>query len=194
MNRPTPRKEHLVEIAQALFNQHGYHRTGIDTIMRESGVSKTTMYKYFKTKEELVLYLLEIRSKAILSAMKQRVKVIDLDHNTSAVKVRIDAVLDVVAKWVDGGNFFGCNFIRAVSEYESGNETITLRAREHKKSVKGIITDQLDGISPKSRDIVAEQIMLIIDGAIVSAHVRQRSDAIENARVLVHQILDKQPH
>jgi AcrR family transcriptional regulator len=38
-------------------------------IMRESGVSKTPLYKYFPSKEDLVLEVLKLRSERILGGM-----------------------------------------------------------------------------------------------------------------------------
>ena len=41
-------------IALTLFNRVGYHATGIDRILAESGVAKMTLYNHFKSKDELV--------------------------------------------------------------------------------------------------------------------------------------------
>lgn len=194
MNRPAPRRAHLLEVAQSLFNQHGYHRTGIDAIMNASGVSKTTLYKHFRTKEDLVLELLDVRSRGILEAMEAQIA----DAETKAMKKngapataaqRVAAIIDVVDDWVGGEAFCGCNFIRAVSEYETENAAITDRARAHKAAVKDLIETQLDAGTKTQRALTAEQIMVTIDGAIVSAHVRQRGDAMKSARRLVELVL-----
>ncbi len=46
---------HLLDTALRLFNQRGYHATGIDLIIAEGGVAKTTLYRHFETKEDLIL-------------------------------------------------------------------------------------------------------------------------------------------
>lgn len=189
LNHPTPRKMHLLNIAQSLFNRQGYHRTGIDAIMRASGVSKTTLYKYFRTKEDLVLELLTLRSEAILDAMKAGLRTVDVRTENATALDHVDAILDVVEHWLESEEFCGCNFIRAVSEYESENGAITGLARQHKATVKALIADQISDIPSVQSDVMSEQIMLIIDGAIVSAHVRERADAMKTARTLVHAVL-----
>ena len=48
-------RAHLVSVALKLFRQHGFHATGIDKILAESGVAKNTLYRHFKSKDELIL-------------------------------------------------------------------------------------------------------------------------------------------
>ena len=62
-----PRKERLIGVAAALFNRLGYHQCGVDEIMHQSGVSKTTLYKHFPTKEHLILEVLQRRSNAFFA-------------------------------------------------------------------------------------------------------------------------------
>lgn len=40
----SPRREHLIDTAMVLFAEHGFHATGIDTILEKAGVSKKTLY------------------------------------------------------------------------------------------------------------------------------------------------------
>ena len=49
------KKAHLLETAVALFNRHGYHAAGVDRIIADSGIAKTTLYRHFATKEDLIL-------------------------------------------------------------------------------------------------------------------------------------------
>ncbi|MBP9101831.1 MAG: helix-turn-helix transcriptional regulator, partial [Nitrosomonas sp.] len=44
-----------------LFYQYGFNATGVDRITTESGVTKKTIYSYFKSKDELILAALRRR-------------------------------------------------------------------------------------------------------------------------------------
>ena len=57
----SPKRDHLVETALDLFCRDGFHATGIDKILAESGVAKMTLYKHFKSKDELILAALHRR-------------------------------------------------------------------------------------------------------------------------------------
>lgn len=47
------RRLKMLETAAALFLEHGYERTSMDEINLQLGCSKTTLYKYYPSKEEL---------------------------------------------------------------------------------------------------------------------------------------------
>ena len=55
------RRDDLVETALKLFYSGGFNATGIDRILAESGVAKMTLYKHFRSKDELILAVLHRR-------------------------------------------------------------------------------------------------------------------------------------
>ena len=55
------KRDQLLNTAENLFYREGYHATGIDRILAESGVAKMTLYKHFKSKDELILAVLDAR-------------------------------------------------------------------------------------------------------------------------------------
>ena len=52
---PSARRDQLLDTALALFCRDGFHGTGVDRILAESGVAKATLYKHFRSKDELIL-------------------------------------------------------------------------------------------------------------------------------------------
>jgi TetR/AcrR family transcriptional repressor of nem operon len=52
-------RERLLQIAFQLFHEQGYHATGVATILREAGVNPGSMYHFFRSKDELLLAVLE---------------------------------------------------------------------------------------------------------------------------------------
>lgn len=59
----TNKKEVIIQVAQKYFNDHGVRYTSIDDIVKECKISKSTFYKYFPTKEDLVLEILDYLNK-----------------------------------------------------------------------------------------------------------------------------------
>ena len=53
------RKAQIYQAALTCFNRKGYHRTTMDNIVAESGLSKGSLYWYFKSKKELFLSLFQ---------------------------------------------------------------------------------------------------------------------------------------
>ena len=47
-------KKRLIDAAYTIFNKKGYHSSTMDDIASEVGVSKASLYSYFKSKEEIL--------------------------------------------------------------------------------------------------------------------------------------------
>ena len=48
------RKNQILDAAMAVFARSGFHEARMDDIVQESGLSKGTLYWYFKSKEEII--------------------------------------------------------------------------------------------------------------------------------------------
>jgi TetR/AcrR family transcriptional regulator, transcriptional repressor of aconitase len=46
-------RDRILDAAETLFQQRGYHETSMDEIVRKSGMSKGAIYGYFESKEDL---------------------------------------------------------------------------------------------------------------------------------------------
>jgi AcrR family transcriptional regulator len=52
------RKQQITEAATTVFSRLGFHKARIDDIAAEAGLSKGTLYLYFKSKDEIIASLL----------------------------------------------------------------------------------------------------------------------------------------
>lgn len=181
-----PRKQHLIDTAYRLFNEHGYHATGIDRILSESGVSKATLYKHFRTKDELVVAVLQQRHEELIQGLGEAI-----DQARAGGKSPALAIFDVLDSWFRSDHFFGCNFINASAEYAEKGHAIYTLAAEHKAAMQGLIEHSLVGISGRQkRSLMAEQLALLVDGAIVRAHTCGDRDAALLAKKMATQLLN----
>ena len=58
LNKKTVTREQILQAALTCFANKGYHRTTMDDIVAESGLSKGTLYWHFESKKELFISLL----------------------------------------------------------------------------------------------------------------------------------------
>jgi len=162
-----PRKQHLVATALTLFNKNGYHATGIDLILAQSGVSKATLYKHFRSKDELILAALQQRHEQVINNLNNTINKANQNGSCSVL-----AIFDSLDEWFNSEAFFGCNFINASAEYNDPNNPITVYSIEHKKMIVELIREQLLLKHPDKMSNKAEQIGLLVEGAIVMAHTQ----------------------
>ncbi|MGJ7920049.1 TetR/AcrR family transcriptional regulator [Neobacillus sp. LXY-4] len=53
-NSSENRKQQIMAHATRLFNEHGYEKTSVNTIISEVNIAKGTFYHYFKSKDDLL--------------------------------------------------------------------------------------------------------------------------------------------
>ncbi len=67
----TPTRERLVLAARKLFLMQGYEATSMSQILSEAGVNSGSLYYYFKSKEELLLAVLDFYAAALQPVLLQ---------------------------------------------------------------------------------------------------------------------------
>ena len=176
-----PRKQHLIETALTLFNEKGYHATGIDLILAESKVSKATLYKHFRSKDELILAALALQHERVLIMIKDKIT-----HTTEEGSSRVLAIFDALHIWFNSNTFYGCNFINASAEYSDMKDPIHAYAVEHKQAIVDFIRTELEP-EDKSK---ADQIDLLMEGAIVMAHTRGIKNSALMAKEMARSLIE----
>ena len=186
-----PRRDDLVETALKLFYTGGFNATGIDKILGESGVAKMTLYNHFRSKDELILAALRRRDEKFRNWLMGEMKKVG-----PAPRAQLLAMFDALEVWFRGNafkelGFYGCAFINAASEFGDQKHPAHRLAAEHKQS----IVDHLEQICRKAGAAapldLAEQLALIKEGAIATAHVRGMPDAAQNAKQVAAVLIDE---
>lgn len=157
--------------------------------MEASGVSKATLYKYFASKEELILEVLRRRHADLWNHYETCIAESRRKHPDWIDEQHLSAIFDALHAWINSPKFFGCNFINASAEYGSPDDPIHRLAHEHKRRLGGLIYDLLAGRPKAERTRLAENILMIVDGAIVAAHVRGEKGAAKRARTIADTLL-----
>jgi AcrR family transcriptional regulator len=171
------RRDHLVDTALNLFSRYGFHATGIDRILSESGVAKMTLYKHFKSKDELILAALRRRDELHRNWLMREV-----ERLASTPRDRLVALFIALEGWFQSDEFTGCCFINAAAEYGDKDNPIHAAAAEHKRLIRAYILELAEAAEVKDPDGLADQLMLLMEGAIVSAQVTGDAAPARQAR------------
>ena len=186
------KRDQLVETALGLFYRHGFHATGVDRIVAESGVAKMTLYKHFKSKDELILAALRLRDERFRNKFMQ-----GIERKARDPADRLLAVFDVLEEWFEGGEFSGCAFVKASAEFGRHDDPIHGVAAEHKRLVLSYIRDLARAAGAADPDELADRLGLLMEGAIVLAQVTGKLDYARKARaaaeVMLREALNRDP-
>ncbi|AOM41032.1 TetR/AcrR family transcriptional regulator [Xenorhabdus hominickii] len=156
------KKEHILDIAELLFNEFGYNTVGVDLIRDKANVSKTSMYRYFGSKNKLIESLLIRRHKRFQEELSRAV------NTTEGAENKLNAILDWHFSWFQSPDFKGCLFMHALAEFKGHDEIIVQQAQQHKTWLKSLLASIFPA-NHNDAEIKTEMLMTFIEGMIVRA-------------------------
>ena len=183
MPRPS-RREHIINIAIRLFREHGFHSTSIDKIIIEAEVSKKTLYNHFRSKDELILAVLRNYDSIFRNDFVKQVEKLG-----KTPQGKLLAIFDISEKWFKNKDFYGCLFISAISEYSAAESPFRDICKQFKQLLKTFIQEICIEFDCSTPEALADQIALLLEGAIVTAQVSQSPEAAVTAKEMAKVII-----
>jgi AcrR family transcriptional regulator len=182
-----PARERLLAAADELFYEEGFNLVGIDRVIERAGVAKASLYDCFGSKEELIRSYLQQRHEARQARMRERLA------RYATPREKILAVFDSMAEAASKPDFRGCAFARASAEARPGSSVKTMcdESRAWNLALFADLAKQAGAADP---DRVAQQLRVLYDGAMVSAHVDTSNTAVAAARAMAETVLDQAIH
>ncbi len=178
------KRDELVQNAMRAFYQGGFHAVGMDRLAKETGVSKTAIYKHFRTKDDLILAVLRLRDEQYRNWLVRRVEAL-----ASTPKDRLVAVFDALGEWFAEPSFKSCIFIKASSEFQERGNPIHASSAEHKHLLFKYFSRLTNGMGADDPEGLARQIQLLHEGAIVQAHLRDPRDVAQDAKAAAARLI-----
>lgn len=177
----TPGARRILDVASGLFYRHGIHAVGVDTIAAESGITKRTLYDRFGSKDKLVAAYLQTRHHRWWRRMEQRL----LEEPSSPVLALFDSYFEDVES-----SYRGCAFLNAVAELQPDHPAYRV-VRAHKHLVRQRIAELVRKDHPTIADAgeVADEVFLLLEGAIAHRGVDGDDELLESARRRVARLL-----
>jgi AcrR family transcriptional regulator len=182
--RPNKRDE-LVRKALQVFYRDGFHATGMDKLVVETGVSKTSMYKHFRTKEDLILAALQLRDESFREDFLRRIS--ELSDTPAG---QLIASFDALGEWFSEEDYRGCMFIKAGAEFQEEDHPIHKQSAEHKQILLDHFTDLARQAGARDPEHLACQIVLLQEGAIVSAVFLKSCNPAQGAKAAAQILMD----
>ena len=185
------KKALLIETAAWLFDRHGIHATGVDLVQQRSGVSKTTLYKYFSSKDALINAVLQYQHDSYLSWLKNRVDELARARYAGDPQGKLIALFDALDEWFHRPDFLGCQFINASAEFSDADHPVYQLARRHKQQQLDYVHQLVAELPVRQPLRLAQQLCVILDGAIVQAHTLGNRAIVPSVKLMLRPLLDQ---
>ena len=126
-------RERILETASELFYTQGYRATGINEVIKQSGVAKATFYNHFPAKDDLCLAYLELHSDAEKRSINEQIQA------KRTPRAKFLAVIEAILPWLESNNLRGCEYLNTVAEVPDPNNPLRRKGKQHYEWLRGLI-------------------------------------------------------
>jgi AcrR family transcriptional regulator len=183
-------RERLIETAIELFYQEGIRAIGIDTVVARSGVSKSSLYRTFASKEELIAAFAEEQNRRFWQWWNECT-----GRHAGVPRQQIDALFDGIAEQIANPRFRGCPFINLATEFPDRQHTGTVIACANKREMCNRLRSLADALGARDPHQLGDQLALLIDGAyghaVTLGAASLRGKLVEMAKLLIDAQVDQ---
>jgi AcrR family transcriptional regulator len=178
-------RERLIDTAIDLFYRHGFHAVGLDRVIAEAGVTKTTFYKHFESKDDLIVAAITRRQEWETQAWNRAIRKIA----GSDPRRQLLALFDVMDAWFNDPSFRGCIFLSAAAEFADPNEPAHQVAAAYKRNSRDGWRDLARQAGAADPEGFADLYTALVEGALIMRHVHGRDDAAQFMKPLVERLI-----
>jgi AcrR family transcriptional regulator len=180
-------RDRLINKAIDLFYTRGFNAVGIDLILSEVGVTKTTFYKHFESKDDLVIAAIRQRDEWETHAWAHAVR----QFAGEDPRAQLLASFDVLDVWFNDPSFGGCIFINAAAEFPDQRDPVHKAAAEHKQKAWRRWRELAEQAGAREPDAFADQYTMLFEGTLIMRHVHNRNDAAKLAKATAQRLIDE---
>ena len=170
-------KERIVESARNLFYQEGFRAVSADTVIEAAGVAKTTFYKYFPTKDDLILEVVHVETCAWFDAIKAEV-----NKHVDTPQAQPAALFDAVEAQCKHPNFRGCLHINVAIELADKAHPAVQAATAFRQTFVDYIAELLQRSGHENTTALAEQFGVLVEGGVVGAQLMNNLTPVKQAK------------
>jgi len=165
-------REHILAAAARLFEEQGFHATGLNQIIRESNTPKGSLYYYFPQGKE------QIGTETALWSAAQMAKRIGSGLSAAADPAEaVRSLANGIAEAVERSGFAaGGPLMMLAAESAVGDERLNLACREGYRQMQAVFEERLAGNSA-----LAEFVLAALEGAILLSRVQHSGGPLRRA-------------
>ncbi|MBB2673108.1 MULTISPECIES: TetR/AcrR family transcriptional regulator [Rhizobium] len=187
-NAPAPAvnevRDRILETASELFYRRGVRAVGVDLVVEKSGVAKTSLYRHFGTKDDLIAAFLKREDLDFWSTWDR----VTERHADDAL-AELDAHFEWIGERVGRDNYRGCPQINTAAEFPEAGHPARKVAEAHMREMRRRLKAIAGRLAVAAPDRLAGQLAVLINGAFVSMQVFEPGEATGLLRDAAHALI-----
>jgi AcrR family transcriptional regulator len=165
-------RDKILETASQLFYARGVRAVGVDLVVERAGVAKTSLYRHFRTKDDLIAAFLEHEDQDFWGAWDR----VANQHAYDA-GAELHAHLGWIGERVGRANYRGCPQINVAAEFPEADHPARKVAETHKRELRRRLKAIAERLKVASPDELAGQLSVLVNGAFVSSQIFEPGEA-----------------
>lgn len=165
-------RSRILDTASRLFYAHGVRAVGVDLVVQQAGVAKTSLYRHFPTKDELVVAFLEREDGQFWSTWDA----VAAQH-PDAPRAELEAQLGWIGARLDRPHYRGCPQINVAAEFAGEDHPARQVAQRHMLELRRRFRDLAVRLDAGAPDRLAAQLALLVNGAFASGALLANGEA-----------------
>ena len=158
-----PPRARILKAARELFYRHGLHTVSVDAIAEAADTNKTTLYRHFASKDELVAECLREYGRMLETAWAETERV-----HAGQPKEQLLAWLRFLAEFKLDGTERGCAFANAAVELPEPDHPARRVIEEYKRRHRDLIIELCRKAGLRDPELLADELFLLCEGARIT--------------------------
>ncbi|QOV65677.1 TetR/AcrR family transcriptional regulator [Kosakonia pseudosacchari] len=183
--KTTDTREKILSTAEQLIYQNGIHATGMDLLVKTSGVARKSIYRYFATKDDVAAAALNERDERWMHWFRTESDKGDTPSD------RILNMFTVLRGWFESDGFRGCAFINTAGEVGDPDDPVRQIAKRHKQQLLEYTLELTEQLNIEQPAALARQLLILMEGAITMSYVMGDSSAADSAKDVAKVLLEQ---
>ena len=177
-------RERIIESAYDLFSHRGIHAVGVDEVIAQANVAKATLYRHFRSKDDLVLAFLERREQRWTREWVET----EAKRRGSTPEEQLLAIFDAFDDWFRRDDFEACSFINVMLEMGPQHPAGTASVH-HLENIRSIVRRLAEESGLRDPGPFAHSWHILMKGSIVAA-AEGDLEAAQRAKAMARLVLE----
>lgn len=179
-------RERILESAYELFSHRGVRAVGVDEVIERAAVAKATLYRHFRTKDDLVIAFLERREEMWTH---DRVEA-EAKRRGETPEEQLLAIFDVFDEWFRETDFEGCSFINILLEMADREHPVGHASAVHLENIRAILRSLAEEAGLRNPAEFAHSWHILMKGSIIAA-AEGDLDAAQRAKAMARALIEQ---
>ncbi|WP_278261763.1 TetR/AcrR family transcriptional regulator [Nocardia sp. AG03] len=181
-------RDTLVGIAADLFYADGVRAVGVDEVVRRSGMAKASLYRWFPSKDDLVLAVLQRRDENFWAAWDSAAE------SAPDPRAELDAQLTWIQRLATHPDYRGCAFVNTAAEFGDGaSAAVRQRCLDHEQELRRRLRALAERLAVEDSARFADLMHLGIVGAFATGGIYESGGPADQLRTLAASLLGEAP-